>query len=138
MGSITPSMQLPFLSCACTGPELSDAETYENFLRMRHNMKVVPALVKALAQTMQWKQVSFMVGIVLRDGMSAKRFRSFAQRCDLQVHAFTADGAQSFAATRAVVEDFQRAKRRVIFMIGGESFSAVSFVLREWQGDGFA
>ena len=76
MGSITPSMQLPFLSCACTGPELSDAETYENFLRMRHNMKVVPALVKALAQTMQWKQVSINVGVVLLDGMSAKRFQS--------------------------------------------------------------
>ena len=48
---MTPSMRFPFLSYACTGPELSDAETYETFLRMGHNIKVVPAVVKALAQT---------------------------------------------------------------------------------------
>ena len=69
---------------------------------------------------------------------SAKDFEDLLRCTSLQVDAFTAADAQSFAATRALVKDFQKAKRRVIFMIGDESFSAVSFVLREWQGDGFA
>ena len=71
VGPFTPSMRLPCLSCARTGPELSDAETCQNFPRTRHNMKVVPALVKALAQTMQQKQASIIAGVVPQDGRSA-------------------------------------------------------------------
>jgi len=115
------STNMPFLSYECSGVELSDTTQYPDFLRMGTPLVHSIDVIKALHAMFKWSRITIVSGSPSTYRAEVELLQQKLMDNDISTDYYSSYDV-TFGETRSMVDAFRKEKRRVIYLVGEETF----------------